>query len=68
MTRLGGAAGLSYFIYFVHLIFVFNLFVFLPYSKLARYCLQNSCNDLFRVWQQKIADDYCCCKHRRKYQ
>lgn len=35
MTRLGGAAGLSYFIYFVHLIFVFNLFVFLPYSKLA---------------------------------
>jgi len=35
MTRLGGAAGISYFLYFVHLIFVFNLFVFLPYSKLA---------------------------------
>jgi quinone-modifying oxidoreductase subunit QmoC len=35
MTRLGGAAGLSYTIYFIHLIFVFALFVYLPYSKLA---------------------------------
>ncbi|MDM8552275.1 quinone-interacting membrane-bound oxidoreductase complex subunit QmoC [Desulfobacterales bacterium HSG2] len=35
MTRLGGVAGLSYAMYFVHLVFVFNLFVFLPFSKLA---------------------------------
>lgn len=35
MTRLGGAAGLSYTIYFIHLMFVFALFVYLPYSKLA---------------------------------
>ncbi len=35
MTRLGGAAGLSYFMYFIHLVFVFNLFAFLPFSKLA---------------------------------
>ncbi|RLC06503.1 MAG: heterodisulfide reductase, partial [Deltaproteobacteria bacterium] len=35
MTRLGGLAGPSYFIYFVHLMFVFNLFAFLPFSKLA---------------------------------
>ncbi len=35
LTRLGNAAALSYLIYFIHLIFVFNLFVFLPYSKLA---------------------------------
>jgi len=35
MTRLGGVASLSYAIYFVHLVFVFNLFVFLPFSKLA---------------------------------
>lgn len=35
MTRLADAAFLSYLLYFVHLMFVFNLFVFLPYSKLA---------------------------------
>jgi quinone-modifying oxidoreductase subunit QmoC len=35
MTRMGGVAKLSYLIYFVHLVFVFNLFVFLPFSKLA---------------------------------
>jgi quinone-modifying oxidoreductase subunit QmoC len=35
MTRLGGAAGLSYTIYFIHLIFVFALFAYLPFSKLA---------------------------------
>ena len=35
MTRLGGAAYVSYWLYFLHLMFVFNLFVFLPFSKLA---------------------------------
>jgi quinone-modifying oxidoreductase subunit QmoC len=35
MTRLAGAANLSYFLYFTHLVFVFNLFAFLPFSKLA---------------------------------
>jgi quinone-modifying oxidoreductase subunit QmoC len=35
MTRLGGAAGLSYFLYFVHLVFVFCLMAYLPFSKLA---------------------------------
>lgn len=35
MTRLGGVAWLSYFMYYVHLIFVFNLFAFLPFSKMA---------------------------------
>ncbi|QTA91580.1 quinone-interacting membrane-bound oxidoreductase complex subunit QmoC [Desulfonema magnum] len=35
MTRLGGAAGISYTLYFIHLVFVFNLFAFLPFSKLA---------------------------------
>jgi len=35
MTRLAGAGGLSYFLYFVHLIFVFALFVYTPFSKLA---------------------------------
>ncbi len=35
MTRLAGFAGTSYSLYFVHLIFVFNLFAFLPFSKLA---------------------------------
>ncbi|MCP4352662.1 MAG: heterodisulfide reductase [Desulfobacterales bacterium] len=35
MTRLGGAANVSYILYFVHLMFVFNLFAFLPFSKLA---------------------------------
>ncbi len=35
MTRLGGAAGLSYTLYFIHLVFVFALFVYLPFSKLA---------------------------------
>jgi len=34
-TRLAGAAGLSYTLYFIHLVFVFNLFAFLPFSKLA---------------------------------
>ncbi|MBW2200902.1 MAG: quinone-interacting membrane-bound oxidoreductase complex subunit QmoC [Deltaproteobacteria bacterium] len=35
MTRLAGAAGVSYTLYFIHLIFVFNLFAFVPFSKLA---------------------------------
>ncbi len=35
MTRLANIAVLSYPLYFIHLIFVFNLFVFLPFSKLA---------------------------------
>lgn len=34
-TRMVGLAGPTYFMYFVHLIFVFNLFAFLPFSKLA---------------------------------
>ena len=35
VTRLAGWAGITYGMYFVHLIFVFNLFAFLPFSKLA---------------------------------
>ncbi len=35
ITRLAGWAVGSYAIYFIHLIFVFNLFAFLPFSKLA---------------------------------
>ena len=35
MTRLAGMAGTTYFIYFCHLMLVFSLFVYLPYTKLA---------------------------------
>ncbi len=35
MTRLGHLKVLSYSVYFVHLIFVFYLFAYLPFSKLA---------------------------------
>ncbi len=35
MTRLADLAWFSYTIYFIHLIFVFSMFVYLPYSKLA---------------------------------
>jgi len=35
ITRLAGWAGVTYGLYFIHLIFVFNLFAFLPFSKLA---------------------------------
>ena len=35
MTRLGGLAGTSYFLYFVHLMFVWCLFAYVPFSKLA---------------------------------
>jgi quinone-modifying oxidoreductase subunit QmoC len=35
MTRLGGMAGTSYFLYFVHLMFVWALFCYVPFSKLA---------------------------------
>ncbi len=35
MTRLANIAVLSYPLYFIHLILVFNLFMFLPFSKLA---------------------------------
>ncbi|MFO7884321.1 MAG: quinone-interacting membrane-bound oxidoreductase complex subunit QmoC [Desulfobacteraceae bacterium] len=35
MTRLAGSANLSYFLYYLHLIAIFNLFAFLPYSKMA---------------------------------
>ncbi|MFH2219028.1 MAG: 4Fe-4S dicluster domain-containing protein [Pseudomonadota bacterium] len=35
MFRLGGVAFLSYLIYFLHLVFVWSLFAYTPYSKLA---------------------------------
>ncbi|MEW5910390.1 MAG: heterodisulfide reductase, partial [Thermodesulfobacteriota bacterium] len=35
MTRLGGFAFLSYAIYFIHLMFVWALFAYTPFSKLA---------------------------------
>ena len=35
LTRLAGADALTYFMYYIHLIFIFNLFAFLPFSKLA---------------------------------
>jgi quinone-modifying oxidoreductase subunit QmoC len=35
MTRLGGMAGLSYTIYFIHLMAVWCLFAYTPFSKLA---------------------------------
>lgn len=35
ITRLAGWAGVTYWFYFAHLLFVFHLFVFLPFSKLA---------------------------------
>ncbi|MBW1865252.1 MAG: quinone-interacting membrane-bound oxidoreductase complex subunit QmoC [Deltaproteobacteria bacterium] len=35
VTRLMGMGGLSYTIYYIHLMFVWSLFFFIPYSKLA---------------------------------
>ena len=35
MTRLAGMAGTTYTVYFIHLMLVFSLFVYLPYTKLA---------------------------------
>ena len=35
ITRLMGIGFLSYFFYFIHLMFVFTLFAYLPFSKLA---------------------------------
>lgn len=35
MTRLGGLAAISYFLYFVHLVFVWSLFFYVPFTKLA---------------------------------
>jgi quinone-modifying oxidoreductase subunit QmoC len=35
LTRVGGAAQLAYPVYFIHLVFVFSLFLYVPYSKLA---------------------------------
>lgn len=37
ITRLAHMARISYALYFTHLIFVFNLFAFLPFSKLAHF-------------------------------
>jgi len=35
LTRLAGAASPTYILYYIHLMFVFVLFMFLPFSKLA---------------------------------
>jgi quinone-modifying oxidoreductase subunit QmoC len=35
MFRLAGMAGLTYWIYFLHLILVWSLFAYTPFSKLA---------------------------------
>lgn len=35
VTRWAGATELTYFMYYIHLIFIFNMFVALPYSKFA---------------------------------
>jgi quinone-modifying oxidoreductase subunit QmoC len=35
MLRLGGLYDLSAFVYFLHLIFIWSLFAYTPFSKLA---------------------------------
>jgi quinone-modifying oxidoreductase subunit QmoC len=35
LTRLAGIGVLAYPVYFIHLVFVFSLFLYLPFSKLA---------------------------------
>ncbi len=35
VTRLLGLGGLSYTVYYIHLMFIWSLFFFIPYSKLA---------------------------------
>ncbi len=37
MARLAGSASVCYFTYYIHLIFVFNLIAFLPFSKMAHF-------------------------------
>ena len=55
MARLAEVAWLSYFFYWIHLIAIFNLFAFLPYSKNGPHCLPYGCHGLCRLRQQKIA-------------
>jgi len=35
VTRLLGLAGISYTVYYIHLMFIWSLFFFISYSKLA---------------------------------
>ena len=37
MLRLGGLEFLTYATYYLHLIIIFNLFAFLPFSKMAHF-------------------------------
>ncbi len=35
LTRIAGVGGIAYPVYYIHLVFVFSLFVYLPFSKLS---------------------------------
>ncbi len=56
MLRIAGVGQLAYPIYFIHLVFVFSLFVYLPFSKLAHMFYRGAALTFLKYSGREAAD------------